>query len=595
MLQVRRLVRRPCLVFPSPHLHPHILTSLLRPPHLNTDPALLAAYRHALTHRLSYAPASDLAAALHALARADRTAASTSNHAAFSTALDAALWRLAGQGQPLPPTTTVALLHALAALGHRPQEPWLLRRLVEGAAARVGDTPTRGVVQVLEALARLGFHPGVDLLGVFVAAAQQRMAAATPAAAATAGLAVAAVLEEVEEEDSEEAGVVGAFGPPDTKGLATLVRALLRLSHYPGRDFLASLESALGGVVARGARLAWAPMALAAFGHRNAEAGSGGGGNGNGNGFHRGLSRGLMMRDRQQEEAAGAVNFNPRRIATLTLSQLAAILWGLAAVDGGEEDVVGRRLARRVMAEACLRLQGQGPKPRVAAAAPEDEDEEEVVAVVGALECDLDALTVHARLRQAGLYFAEAHARVTTEEEQRQLQLPMRFLALVDGYARQCLGAVEGGENEEEEAEAVASPEGAAFRAEICARLGGAGWRCLVPPKREGGGAAGKMGWLGTPDLVVMAPASSGDRPVAIVLLLPGQFFASHGIGEEECDDGGEECMVAGGDGQASVRPLGAAAFRLRCLKARWSPRRVLVVTPESLDGLEGRLVAAFE
>lgn len=499
----------------------------------------------------------------------------------------------------------------MAAVGHRPREPWLLRRILESVAGRAGEATTRGLVQALEGAARMGFYPGADLLDVVLAALQQRMMAA--AAVGQQESVVMAVEEEERKGEGEgasrddAAGGPGAFGPPDTKGLATLVRALLRLSHHPGRDFLLTLELALARVVAHGARLAWAPMALAAFGHRPRS-----GGGSSRSHLHRALFRGLMTHDdtkrRGASTGATAVAPGPRRITTLTLSQLAALLWGLAAIDGGggegEHDGLPteRRLARRLMAEACVRLQGHGPKPRgssgVAERDGEEEEEEEGPSAGGGkLECDLDALTVHARLRQAGLYFAHTHAQkeATTEAEQRQLQLPARFLRLVEGYRQQCLAGEEEEGQEGEDGAAMMSPECLSLRGDVQARIGAwSGWKCHVPRQVEDGG---RMGWLDTPDLVVEGP--SRHKTVALVLLLPGQYFASRSIEEDGCDyfDGEEEedgCILNDdGEAAAMIRPLGAAAFRLRVLKARWGARRVVVVTPDGLHDLESRLHAA--
>lgn len=109
------------------------------------------------------------------------------------------------------------------------------------------------------------------------------------------------------------------------------------------------------------------------------------------------------------------------------------------------------------------------------------------------------------------------------------------------------------------------------------------------------------MGWLDSPDLVVKREA--GGPAVAVVLLLPGQFFASHSIEEEGCDgygdddgdDDNDECMVGPGgkEEEERVRPLGAAAFRVRVLRARWGARRVVVMTPDRMHDLERRLLLA--
>lgn len=496
-------------------------------------------------------------------------------------------------------------------MGHRPQDPWPLRRLAEAAAARSQDIGTRGLVQALDSLARLNFHPGADVLGVLLAETRQRMMLLRPPTALGAG-ATAMAADDGDDDAPAAASAAAFFGPPDTKGLATLVRALLRLSHHPGRDFLRTLEASLARAVARGARLAWAPMALAAFGHCVADSGLSSTAAAATTppppllAFHNALSRGLMLRSAGANGGASAQQ-PPRRIATLTLSQLAAILWGLAATDAGrgqqqqQQRPLGRRLARRVMAEACLRLQGQGPK------GAEGGEEEDGDGEPGVLECDLDALTVHARLRQAGAYFAQADggpaAAAATEAEQLQRQLPTRFLRLVDGYRRQCLGGAVDGDGG---MASSASAEGRALVAQVCARLSLRGWGCHIPSRvqqqegEDGDGDGDGEGWLEAPDVVVFDPDDDEKRrPLALVALLPGQYFASAGFSvDDDEDDNDEDAEVdgwgRGGEGGAGVRPMGAAAFRLRCVKACWGARRVVAVTPDNMQGVEARLVSAL-
>jgi hypothetical protein len=214
---------------------------------------------------------------------------------------------------------------------------------------------------------------------------------------------------------------------------------LLDARHHPGEAFLEALDERAAVWVEEGRRGVWALTALASFGWT---LGSGAGG-------------GLLA------DALGSAFFSGRhRMAALPLAQLAAALWAMAAA--GEPPTASTSTStstpaaraallpwvERVACEVCARLEGGGGRDG-------GEGQGQGQGEVGEDECSVDALGVHARLRQAGEWLREGAAvRGSTAE---------RLLFEVQRWGARCF----------DEGEAAAG----GFAAAMAERLAARGWR----------------------------------------------------------------------------------------------------------------------
>lgn len=411
------------------------LTKALTRLRLPLGPSLQSALSTRLTSELRSGTASahDVAAGMQCLARVGMTTPPTD----LLHALDDVIHLRMAE---FSPPACVLLLAGLGNLDARVLPPETIGLICDRVAEQMEIFQADGLVSVLEAMARLSYHPG----RAFMASCLDRL---------TSRL---------------RGGDV-----PVLEGLVRATRSLIRMRYHPGEVFLEALEEALLPAISEGRRLAWSCMALANFGHRSSDE----------------MLRRLEVSVRRLQDC-------------MSLTQLSAVLWGLAAT----EVLASSDLYMVLLAAATRRLTRS-----VAESDGELDDGDEA-----ALECSVDGMSVHQRLREAGEYLLQEGVHVEGVR---------RFMTLADRYWERCHGVLEPTVMTKE-----LSSSPSAVR-----ELQESGYEC-----REAGGQEAHADVF-RPDFV----ATRGEERVGIVIL--------HDF---ETSDG-------------SARPSGGSAFRLRMLRRR--------------------------